>query len=68
MVVNNLLMIHELIYCIRIFIPLYTWDRDNTRFYRFTPKDLLSCIQVNHAWYAALVPLLWMVYSNMEMG
>lgn len=67
MAVGNPLTIHELIYRVGIFIPLYTWDRDNTRFYRFTPKDLLSCIRVNHTWYTALAPLLWTVYSDVDM-
>ncbi|KAF9314482.1 hypothetical protein BG003_004137 [Podila horticola] len=67
MAVDNPLELYEIIYRVGIFIQFYTWDRDDTRFYRFTPKDLLSCIQVCHAWHAALVPLLWTVYSDMEM-
>ncbi|KAG0077081.1 hypothetical protein BGZ93_000755 [Podila epicladia] len=67
MVIDNPLELYEIVCRIGTFIQLYTWDRDDARFYRFTPNDLLSCLRVCRAWHAALAPLLWTVYSDLEM-
>lgn len=67
MVADNPLELYEIVCRVGTFIQLYTWDRDDARFYRFAPNDLLSCLRVCRLWHAALVPLLWTVYSDLEM-
>ncbi|KAF9324507.1 hypothetical protein BG006_000460 [Podila minutissima] len=67
MVVDNPLELYEIVCRVGTFIQLYTWDRDDARFYRFAPNDLLSCLRVCRLWHAVLVPLLWTVYSDLEM-
>ncbi|KAG0347291.1 hypothetical protein BG005_000259, partial [Podila minutissima] len=64
---DNPLELYEIVCRVGTFIQLYTWDRDDARFYRFAPNDLLSCLRVCRLWHAALVPLLWTVYSDLEM-